>query len=202
MVINMQKYVITISRQCGSLGRTIAAELSKILEVEYWDRDIVEETAKRMGESVSVISDEEEKAKETFFLRKKYKMSMATYSISDEIFEVEKNIIQDIAKKESCIIVGRCGDSILQDVPNHLSVYIYAPYESRLRNCIDTLEMDEKSAQKMIREVDLARSYYQKKYCPEVKSVFEHKDIMIDSSKFGVEGTARIIAEIAKCRFA
>ena len=103
--------------------------------------------------------------------------------------------------KESCIIVGRCADSILADFENHLSVYIYAPYEARLHNCIHELMMEEKTARKMIKEVDAARTNYRKKYCPEVKSIFDHKDIMIDSSKFGIEGTARLLAGIVRERW-
>ena len=45
----MKQYVITISRQFGSLGRSIAQALSKELGVDFYDRDIVEQTAKRMG---------------------------------------------------------------------------------------------------------------------------------------------------------
>jgi hypothetical protein len=50
----------------------------------------------------------------------------------------------------------------------------------------------------MIKEVDAARTNYQKKYCPDVKSVFDNKDIMIDSSRFGIEGTAQILAQIVR----
>ena len=63
----MEQYVITISRQFGSMGRSIARELSEILGIEFLDRDIVEATAKRMGLPVSVISDEEERY-EVYFL--------------------------------------------------------------------------------------------------------------------------------------
>lgn len=196
----MSKYVITISRQFGSMGRTIAAETAKLLDIEYLDRDIVEATAKRLGKSVKQISDEEENTG-FFLLRKKYPFNMGIYNITDEIFAVEKNIIRDVASKQSCIIVGRCGDSILSDFENHLSVYIYAPYEARLHNCTHELMMDEKTARKMMKEIDIARTNYQKKYCPEVKSIFDHKDIMIDSSKFGIEGTARLLADIVRERW-
>lgn len=196
----MEQYVVTISRQFGSMGRTIAAELSKRLDVDYLDRDIVEKTAERMGQTIKVISDEEENAK-AFFLRKVYPFHMGIYSITDEIFAVQKNIIRDMAKKESCIIVGRCADSILRDFKNHLNVYIYAPYEARLFNCVHELMMDERTARKMIKEVDAARENYQRKYCPEVNTVFDHKDIMIDSSRFGIEGTADLLAGIVEKRW-
>ena len=196
----MEQFVVTISRQFGSMGRTIAAEMSKKLGIDYLDRDIVEATAERMGQSVKFISDEEEQSK-SFLLKKIYPFNMGIYSITDEIFAVQKNIIRDMAKKESCIIVGRCADSILRDFENHLNIYIYAPYEARLHNCVHELMMDEKVAKKMIKEVDLARANYQKKYCPEVKSVFDNKDIMIDSSKFGIEGTADLLSQIVMSRW-
>jgi cytidylate kinase len=101
-----------------------------------------------------------------------------------------------MASKESCIIVGRCADSILRDFENRLNIYIYAPYEARMYNCVHELMMDEKTAAKMIKEVDAARTNYQRKYCPEIRSVFDHKDIMIDSSRFGIEGTAKVLAQI------
>ena len=196
----MEKYVVTISRQFGSLGRTIAQRLSEELNIEFWDRDIVEATAKRMGRSIKTISDEEESSK-GFFLRKKYWFNMGIYSITDEIFYVQKNIIRDVAAENSCIIVGRCADSILKDYKNHLSVYIYAPFEERVKNCVERLQMDPKEAAKTIREVDAARTNYQKKYCPEVNSVFDHKDLMIDSSKLGVDGAVDLIAHVVRNRY-
>ncbi len=194
----MDQFVVTISREFASLGRTIAERLSEKLGVEFWDRDIVETTAKRLGHSVSVVSNEEETAKNAIFLRRNEKLSLATYNINDEIFETEKNIILDAAKKSSCIIVGRCSDYILRDYPNHLAVYIYAPYEERLKNCVETLMMDEKSAVKNIRDVDMARTYYQRKYCPGLKSPKDSSHLMIDSSKLGIEGSADLIAQAVK----
>ena len=196
----MEQYVVTISRQFGSLGRTIAEKMSELLQVEYLDRDIVEATAKRMRQSVSVISDEEENSK-SVFLRRKYPLGMGMPSIQDEIFCVQKNIIRDFASKSSCIIVGRCADSILRDFKNHLNVYIYAPYEERLKNCTEVLHMDLKTAKKMMKDVDKARENYCKRYCTEVYTIFDNKDIMLDSSKFGVDGTARIITSIVKQRW-
>ncbi len=193
----MPNYVITISRQFGSMGRTIAEKMSKFLDIEYLDRDIVELAAQRMGHSVKTISDAEESAG-TVLLRARLPFNLGVYSITDEIFEVEKNIILDAAKSKPCIIVGRCADSILRDFENRLNIYVYAPYEARLYNCTHELMMDEKTARRMIKEVDAARANYQKRYCPEVTSVFDNKDIMIDSSRFGIEETAGILAEIVK----
>ena len=194
------KYVITISRQFGSMGRSIAKRLSENLGIEFLDRDIVEETSKRMGLPVSMISKEEE-AYKSGFLGRVYPLGVGIPSIKDEIYEVQKNIIRDIAAKDSCIIVGRCAEHILQDYQNKLSIYIYASKEQRLKNCIEYLEMDEKTARRMIREVDEARENYHKIYIPGYESPFHGKDFCINSGYFGIEGTAQIISEIVRKKF-
>jgi len=191
----MDNYVITISRQFASLGRSIAQELSEILEIEFYDRDIVEATAKRMGLKISSVSKEEEVVKSRFFNRK-YPLGTEVANIQDEIFNVQKNIIQDIAKEESCIIVGRCGNEVLKDHKKCLNVYIYASNEHRLDNCVNVLHMDPKVAKKMMKDVDKARENYRAKYCSDVKHVHDGYDILIDSSRFGVSESAKIIASI------
>lgn len=200
MATGMENYVITISRQFGSLGRSIAQKMSEMLSIEFYDRDIVEATAKRMGQPVSVISDKEENAGSIFFKRQ-YPLGMGLLHMQNEIFCVQENIIRDLAAKESCIIVGRCADSILKDYKRGLNIYVYAPYETRLRNCTEILKMDEKTAKKMIRDVDRAREEYRLRYCPEVRDMFDNRDLMIDSSRFGVDGTAAILTNIAKEMF-
>lgn len=196
----MKQYVITISRQFGSMGRTIAKQMAEELNINFYDRDIVEETAKRMGLPVSTISATEENANSKYFKRQ-YPLGMGVSNMQDEIFSIQKNIIEDMAKKESCIIVGRCAESILAEHSNRLNVYIYAPYEKRLENCTQILKMEEKAARKMIREVDRSRELYHRRYCPEYKDVFSNRDLMVDSSRFGIEKTAQIIVELAREMF-
>ena len=48
------KYVVTITRQFGSLGRPIAKRMSEILDIGYYDRDLVDEAAKKLKLPVSV----------------------------------------------------------------------------------------------------------------------------------------------------
>ena len=197
----MKQYVVTISRQFGSMGRMIAQQLSRELGVNFYDRDIVEETASRMGLPVSVISNTEENSKSIYF-KQQYPLGMGIASMRDEIFLIQKNIIRDLAQKESCIIVGRCADSILTDMENRLNVYIYAPMDARLRNAVELAKLDEKTAKKMIREIDRSRELYHRRYCPEYVDASTNKDIRIDSSRFGAEGTVKILAGLVREMFA
>ena len=116
----------------------------------------------------------------------------------DEIFEVQSELIRNLAQKESCVIVGRCADYVLRDFDRCLNIYIYAPFEKRIENCVKYLGMDEDVAIKMTIEIDKARKQYHKKYANYYPADINNKNLMIDSSFFGVEGTADLIAKIVK----
>lgn len=122
-----KKYIVTITRQFGSLGRPIAREMSEILGIEYYDRDIVEATSKKMNLPVSKISEHEETYSTSLF---PMLLPLGSDSIAkqDEIYNVQKDVIREMAEKESCIIVGRCADYIFRDHRNVLNIYIYAKY--------------------------------------------------------------------------
>ena len=196
----MDKYIITITREFGSLGRPIAHALSQKLGIEYYDRDIVDEVAKQLNLPVSQISDAEESSHNHFFAHMFPLVTDKQY-IQDMIFDVQKDIILDLARKSSCIIVGRCSDFLLQNEPNVLNIFIYAPYKARLENCVNALEMSEEDAKRTIMKVDKARCAYHKRYAGYSPSDPLHKHLMIDSSLLGVEGSADLIAEVVRRKF-
>ena len=196
----MDKIAITISRQFASMGRSIAEELSNIMNIEYLDRDIVEETAKRMNATVPQISKEEEDIASAYAYRI-YPLGIGVPSIKDDIFNVQQSIIQDYAHKESCIIVGRCGGYCLKDHPKLLKVYIYAPYEDRLKNCIERLGMSEKVAIKTIAAVDKARENYHRTYIPNYQNATEYNDLCINSSSYSIKEAAMLIKNAAELKF-
>lgn len=200
----MEKYVVTITRQFGSLGRPIARKMSDILGIEYYDRDIVDQAAKKLQLPVSVVNQEEERAVKQAvnpFSRMMFPLGKGTSNTQDKIFEAQKNIIQFLAEKDNCIIVGRCSDFILSEVENSIHIYIYASYEARLKHCITELGMEEAEARRMIKSVDEARDSYHMQYAGYLPDDKRHKDIMIDSSLFGVEGTAQFLADAVKKKF-
>ncbi|MCD8223996.1 MAG: cytidylate kinase-like family protein [Clostridiales bacterium] len=195
----MENYYININRQFGSLGRPIAQKLAEILGIEYYDRDIVEAVAKQTNVPVSKVSDQDEQTVSRF-ARMAQPLGSDSVDMQDKLFAAQQKIIRDFAKKGSAIFVGRCADIILQD-KNCLNVYIYAPKEQRYLNCVNSLGMDPAEARKMIEKVDKARDRYWMRYAKHLPSDPEYCHLMIDSSLFGINGTARTLAGIVKDRF-
>jgi cytidylate kinase len=197
----MKKYCVTINRQFGSLGRTIAKEISEMLGIEYYDRDIVEATSKKLNLPVSTVSDNEEISFKSNFFNTMFPLGDSSIDKQNKIFEVQRQIILDLVDKEACIIVGRCADFILKDNKDCLNIFIYAPREDRFNNCVNILNMQPAEAEHLITEVDKARDNYSRHYAGCSHEDIKSKHIMINSSLFGVRGTAEILAEIIKKRF-
>lgn len=193
-----QKYIITISREFASMGRSIAKQLARDLGINFYDRDIVEQTSRRMCLPVSEIASTEEAAHNIYY-RRIYPLGMGVWSLQDEIFQVQRNIIRDLASRESCIIVGRCASEVLKDFERTLNVHVFAPVDDRLRNCVEKLEMDPDVARRTLMQVDRSRKGYHKRYGG--GSEFANCHMMVNSSEFGIDGSARLIAAVARMKF-
>ena len=193
-----EQYIITISREFGSLGRPIARRMSEILGVMYYDRDIVEEVSKQLQLPVPTISDVEERAPGSYFSMR-FPLGNMTSDLQNKVFRAQQDIITELADRESCIIVGRCADYALREKKNLMRVYIYTSYENKYDNCVNNLSMTPREAKKMIRDVDQARIAYHMRYAGYMPD--ENKDIQIDSAFLGVEGIAWYLSQAAKHRF-
>ena len=199
--------IYTIGREFGSLGKQVGQELAKRLGIKFYDKELLQKAAKESGLCEEIFESHDEKPTNSFL----YSLVMDTYTggsystapfldmpLNHKVFLAQFDAIKKIAANEPCVIVGRCADYILEDIPNHLNVFVYAPEEARLKNCVENLQMDPQTAKKMMRDVDAARNRYHKAYIPGWQSVFDHKDLMIDSSRFGIDGTAKILADIVR----
>lgn len=199
--IGLENYVITISRQFGSMGRPIAKRLAEKLGINYYDRDIVEKVAKEMGVS-SLQVDTAELSDFNPYEKMSHPLGVSDESEQDRIFEVQSNIIKKIAEKESCVIVGRCADYILRENPNHFSIYIYTSEKIRKENCVKYFGMTEEEAEKMMAEVDEARNLYNLHYAKAYSDDVTCKDLLIDSGSFGdMDATASMLATLIKGKF-
>lgn len=195
-----EHYVITVTRQFGSLGRPIARKVAEKLDIPFYDRDIVEQTASQLGLPISYISQNEETAGGRYF-KMKFPLGVASRAEQDRIYEVQSELIRAIASRGSCLIVGRCADYVLRNFTNTFNICIFAPFEDRVKNCVDTLGMDPQTALNMVLEVDQAREKYHQRYGNYGKDGLLYKHLLVNSSYFGISQTADMIAGLVEQRY-
>ena len=202
--MSKSRYVITITRQFGSMGRPIAQKLAQELGIEYYDRDLIDMAAEKLGLPAERIENEEETAAKSYqssFSRMAYPLGTKATVIQDQIFEAQSNLISFLAEKDTCVIVGRCADFILKDMENAMHIYIYASYSARLQHAMVDLGLAEGEARSLIASVDKARENYHVNYAGYKPDDKRFKDIMIDSSFLGIDDTAAYLADAVRKKF-
>lgn len=201
----MNDRIICIGRQYGSGGREIGEKLAARLRIPCYDKLLVKKAAQHSGLSLEILQREEEKPinSHRFLTGNPFvdsaALSSAFYSESQMAYEAEKQVIEQLGTQGSCVIIGRCASSLLRD-KDILSVFIYADGPDRLERVMRRNDLDEKSADQRIRKVDRMRKKYFNFYSDTPWGQPESYDLMISSSKYGVDGCADIILSAMKSR--
>lgn len=192
----MTKTIITIARQYGSGGRLIGKKLSEILEVPFYDKELIALAAKQSGMSEEVFAKADERASSSLL----YSLVMGSYTsvasnmpINDKLFLLQTDIIKKAAKEGPFVIVGRCADCILRDEPNCLNLFLQAPKDVRIRRAIEEYGEDASKAADAVSKKDKQRGNYYNFYSNRKWGDMQNYDLILDTHTFGLQGTVDII---------
>lgn len=196
--------IITISRQFGSGGRTIAKELANKLGYEYYDKEIIEQVAEKTGFSKDVIASKGEEApgKSIFsygFEAQATPGIMNGMTMNDYIWSVQRKVIKDIADSgKPCIIVGRSADFILKDYDSILNVYICADTKFRAERIVKLYGESDKKPEKRLEEKDKKRAANHKHFTDLEWGYAPNYDICLNSGVLGIDKCVEIIEDLVK----
>ena len=192
-----EKFVITISRQFGTGGHEIGAELARRLGVKLLDKQILNEVAARINaveEAVEKIEARNPLWRDDFTNFYRTYMANAEYNgqeqdqTSHALFRAQAEAIRRIASEESCVIVGRCGFDIFADHPNALKIFVHSSLDCRKRRIAVKYDISEHDAAAMIVDNDYSRELYTKTFTGRDWTDATNYDISLDVRKFGVNG--------------
>ena len=197
-IVSLEKCpVITISREYGALGRTLAAALSERLGIPYYDRDFVRKTAEVSGYGVEDIEREGEDLRRSSQVLNSILNSAVSYTSShDEIFKAQKKVVLELSKSP-CIIVGRCADHILREAGvDAFSIYLYASLQDRMARAQDLAENGDMRLDKYIEKRDRLRRTYYKKYTGCDMGNANNYNICFDTGRIRIETCTDIVLQI------
>ena len=193
----MSKRIITINRMYGSGGRAIGKALAEELGIGFYDKELIEIAAKDKNIPFGNLADVDEKRPGAWSFPVNHEIQISqdyrAIPMNDILFELQRDIILSLSDREDCVIVGRCANHILQD--RTLSVFIYAPFETRVKNVMERLDREEKSARKLVKRMDKERRSYYEFFTDEKWLDMGQYDLCIDSSRFTTEEIVKILKE-------
>ena len=195
----MAKRIITISREFGSGGRFIGEEVAKNLGIAYYDKNIISQIAEKSGLSPEYIQENAELSpKKGLFAYAFSGRDITGKSVEDMVYEVQRNIILELAEKEPCVIIGRNADYILKDRDDVLNVFIHGDMPEKIKRITGLYNVEEKEAVKMMADTDKRRRTNYNFYTDQNWGKASNYTLCLNSSQLGYDRCEMIIMECVK----
>ncbi len=196
----MQHFVITIGCEYGAKGNAIGKKIAEDLGIPVYGR----ETVDAIIDEVGIPQDIMDKVESGLTIAGKGVEGQERGSFSrlsdltERAIHVQKQIIRKLAEKESCVFIGRSADYILKDQENLLCIFIYSPNEVRIKNVMESHNLSENDAKLLISEKDKRYHVRHLAFTGNNRGNRHNRNMLIDSSLLGVDGTAEYIEILAK----
>ena len=195
----MAKRIITISREFGSGGRFIGEEVAKKLGIAYYDKNIIGQIAEKSGLSPEYIQENAELSpKKGLFAYAFSGRDITGKSVEDMVYEVQRNIILELAEKEPCVIIGRNADYILKDRDDVMNVFIHGDMPEKIKRITGLYNVKEKEAVKMMADTDKRRRTNYNFYTDQNWGKASNYTLCLNSSQLGYDRCEMIIMECVK----
>ena len=201
---NIQHVIITIAREYGSGGHLLGEMLSKELGIKLYDKEFIHLVAEKSGINEQYIKKNEQSIP-SFWLKcilgKNSEQSLERSLSSDDVlFVAESKIIQELAEKGPCIIVGRCADFVLRDYPNLIKVFCYSDLRSACVRCVQEYGVSEEKAESEIKRINHNRIAHYEYYTGEKWGEPHHYNLMINTGSIDLSVACNLIKSIYKNR--
>lgn len=208
--MNNKHFVITIERQYGSGGRLTGERLAKELGIHFYDEEILRMTSETsaIGEQYFRLADE--KAGNNLLYRTVTSMKPElsepareghNLTSPENLFRFQSSVIRRLAESESCIIVGRCGNYVLQDrLEDVIRIFVYADSVTRVRRIMDVDKVDEPEALRRMKKIDKERTEYHRYFTGREWMDMENYDLPINASRIDYDQMIMLIKDYLKLR--
>ena len=193
--------IINVGRSFGSGGGYVGQAIASKLGIPFYDNELISKAAQESGYSPSIFEGGEKKRSifsvSSFFASGRMSYLDNTYMNDDILFKVQSDVIRKIGEGGDAVIIGRCADYILRDLPC-LNVFVTGPEEYRIERIVKNESISEEEAEKLIRKKDRIRETYYNYYTMGSWGSASNYHLCVDSSVLGIEGTADYIIEFGR----
>ena len=190
--------LISVSREFGSGGHEIATALAKEFGLPLYDKNILEQIAGESTLSLEKLIRYDESPRNIFTSR-----SVRGFNNSPQaqVAEMQFNYLKSkAAAGESFVVLGRCGEEVLKDFPNLVTIFVLANTEFKKLRTMARDNTSEDEALELMARTDRRRKYYHNQYCRGKWGDSRNYDLCINSAKLGIEGTVEHLLGYIRAR--
>ncbi|MBO5456853.1 MAG: cytidylate kinase-like family protein [Muribaculaceae bacterium] len=207
--MNKEPFVITVGRQFGSGGRELGKALAEALEIEYYDKELLVESAKLAGVNPEYFEKKDERF--PTFLQGLFSFSMGVTpmcyytgasSITDDgLYKSISDFLLKTSKEKSFVVVGRSADYILRDHSRCVNIFVHAPLEECVKRIMGRNDaIDEAKASAIAKKTNKWRAEYYNFFTDKQWGDAKSYDLTLDSSIMSMENNVELIKEYLRLR--
>lgn len=208
--MNDNHYVITIERQYGSGGRLTGKRLAQELGIHFYDEEILKMTSETsaIGEQYFRLADEKAGNNLLYRIVARMKPDLSKplkeghhITSPENLFRFQSSVIRGLAASESCIIVGRCGNYVLQErMDMVIRIFVYADTVTRIRRVMEVDQVNEAEALRRMKRIDRERTEYHRYFTGRGWMDMENYDLPINASRIDYDQMIQLIRDYLRLR--
>lgn len=204
----MEKFILAITRTCGSGATTISKMLAEEYGIDLYDRKLLLLASEDSGINKELFFNADETVKSTLL----YRISKNVYNgelippesdnftSDNNLFNYQAKVLRELAEVESYIVIGRGGDYILRDKKNSISIFLTADQETCIQHVMEKFFCDRKEAKKYIAKTNKFRSEYYTYHTGRKWKNPENYDLCLNTAKLGYQKTVELIKNYVSLR--
>ena len=204
----MEKFVITISRRCGSGAITVGRILADNLGIHMYDREILRLASDDSGINEAYFQKADGEVKRSLLYRVSrnvYKGELIppeddNFLSNENLFNYQAKVLNELSANESFVVIGRAADYVLRGRPNIFSVFLYAPDEVCIQHEIQTMNLTYDEAVRHIKKRNRFRRGYCAHHTGRTWEDMRNYDLCLNTAALGYEKTARLIEEYVRLK--
>ncbi len=197
--------IVTIGREFGSGGHEIGNLLATRLDIPLYDNNLVRMVAEKLDIREETAQAVDETSLNGFL--KGFVISPIEYSasmkneeyarpLSEQVYELQCEIIRKLADRGPCVFVGRCADYVLKDQAECINIFICAQLEDRIKRISERYNLSERKAEDKIRKIDRERKYYYESHTGLYWGELDSHQMFFNVSMLGIKRTVDILEAI------
>lgn len=202
------RLVICIGRTFGSGGNDIGFHLADDLHINYYDATIFKDVIERL-QAEKEAPDQSHLEQTLTRLREMKGLRLFTSNLNryhglpteDALYFNQSQYIEDRARKEDFVVMGRCADVILRNaaIP-HVSIFITAPFEMRVKRIMELQKLSYREAARLVKRQDTMHRRFYHRYTGLEWGNAIHYDLCINSASYGIEESEELMIRVIKAR--
>lgn len=205
----MERFVIALTRTCGSGGTTISKMLADDYGIDMYDRKLLRLASEDSGINEALFANADELTRNSLLYRVSKKLyhgelippESNNFTSDQNLFNYQAKVLKELAERESYICVGRACDYILKDYPNVLKVFVYAPTQICIENEMKRQGIERKAAEKYVNSNNKFRREYYKYHTGRIWEDPYNYDLCLNTGDLTHDQAVAIIKAYVKAKF-